>query len=70
MHAVAMKIGAIASAAGGNALRKHLYDSVEIGARQIAVRISAAHKCEQFIFAPGIVIRSGFKSSFSEGQGG
>ncbi len=50
IHAIAMDVGAVASALGGDALGEHLEDCVEFLAREIAIRIRALHQREEFVF--------------------
>ena len=48
---VAMQIGAAPAALGVDAFGEHAHHGVEILARQIAVRIRAAHEREELVFA-------------------
>ena len=52
VHLIAMQVGAIAAAAGGDAVGKHRDDFVEIFAIEIAVWKRAAHQREQVVFLP------------------
>ena len=52
MHAIAVKKRAAAAALGADALRQHVDDGVEIGARQVAIAIRAANELEQIVFLP------------------
>src|SRR5204863_1687914 len=55
VHAVVMKIGSVAAAAGGNAFGKHFENRVEKLAGEIAVRVSTSDKREEVVFGPAVV---------------
>ena len=52
VHAIAMEKRTAAAALGADALRQHVDDRVEIGARQIAIAVGAAHQREEIVFLP------------------
>ena len=52
VDAVAKEIRAVAAAPRGDAFGEHVDDGVEIGARQSAIGIGAAHQREQIVFLP------------------
>src|SRR5206468_9653869 len=52
IHAVSVQVGGVTPPATGDALGKHFDDSVESGARQVFIGISAANDLKEVILAP------------------
>ena len=51
VHAVAMNVGTVASALGGDAFREHFKNLVEQLAREIAIGVSPPHQVEKLVFS-------------------
>src|SRR5205085_527913 len=54
IHAIAMQVRSIPSAAGGDAVGEHGHDLFKVALRQVAIGISAAQYVEEVLLAPVI----------------